>query len=89
VEGWRDGSLVKSTDCSSGKSRFIFQLPPVSSQLIYNSRPSDLVSFSGFQGHYIHVVLRHTFRQNTATYKINLKNKLEKLSGKRLAFKLA
>lgn len=37
--GWRDSSVIKSTDCSSRGSWFISKHPHSSLQIVYNSNP--------------------------------------------------
>jgi hypothetical protein len=55
--GWRDGSVVKSTGCSSGGPVFNSLQPHGSSQLSVTPVPGD--------------PWHQVFRQNTHTYEIN------------------
>ena len=64
---WRDDSTVKNTDCFSRGPGFNSQHPHGNPQLSVTPVPAYLTTLSGLHEYCIHVVHRHTCRQNTDT----------------------
>lgn len=78
--GWRNGSVVKSPGCSCRGPGFNYQHPHGAAQLSEIPVPWDPMSSSSLNGHCMHMVHRHTCRQNTYTHKIKMKTKQSILS---------
>jgi hypothetical protein len=65
IQNYSNGSVVKSTDCSSRVPGFDCLHPHVSSQPSVTLVPEDPTSSPGLYDHCTHVVYRHTRSQNT------------------------
>jgi hypothetical protein len=73
--GWRNGSVVKSTDYFSRESKLGSQHPYNDLKLSVNPVPGNPMSFSGLHDdHCLHMMHIHACRQKTYTHKINKKN---------------
>jgi hypothetical protein len=71
LQSWRDSSAVKSTGCSSRGSEFNFQLP----QGYWQLSVTLVTLFGPLWALHIHVVHRHTDRQNTYAHLKQIKRK--------------
>ena len=67
VLGWRDGSVVKTTGCSSRRPKFCAQHPHGGPQMLVTPVPEDLIPSSGLCVHQAYTLCRDIHSGNTLT----------------------